>query len=117
MSDLPSLPPIDSGPTTSRRDRLVARAERAGCGVLHINNSMQELLALVSIGKALREARTEVLRPDSSRPAGQHDTAQEAEASNSTGSRNATPEAPGAPQSNLLESMLQTSGRVVDSKG
>ena len=107
MSDLSSLNPADPGPTTDRRDRLAARARRAGCGILHINNSMQELLALASIGKAIRDARTEVQ--------GQQNLA-DTEAASSSSSRQASAETPPAAGNSLLESMLQTSGQVVCKK-
>ena len=115
MNDLPSLISVDPGPAMARRNRLAALAKRAGCGILAINNSMQELIALASIGKAIREARAELLITDKSTPARQQDTAP-AYSSDSTNSQIAAAETQSAAQPSLLENMLQTSGRVVSKK-
>lgn len=56
-------PPVFSSFTSSRRERLAARALRAGCGVLRVSNSMQELFALACISKTAREARALALQP------------------------------------------------------
>ena len=111
MSESPFLSPADSDSTAERRSCLVARAERAGCGTLDINNSMQELMALASIGRAAREARAEGLSRDGSAKA-ERDKAPD-DAANSL---KAVPEATSASRSDLLGSMLQTSGRVVSRK-
>ena len=127
-----SLNPIDPGPAADRRARLIERAERAGVGLLHISNSTQELLALVAIGKAAREARAQALHPETSRAERPDAADSRADGAGNTAWRQRSPadDGGGAAQAaqtaqtaqtsafagketSLLENMLQTSGRVV----
>ena len=113
MSEPHSLNQAVTGLTAERRDRLAERARRAGCGVLHIDNSTQELLALMTIGKAAREARAEMLRPNNSTPMERQQDIVLASVLNSLDSQNTSAKATFTARDNLLESMLRTSGRVV----
>lgn len=100
MSDLSLSSSTMLASSVKRRESLAAHALRAGCGTLTVQNSMQELLAMVCIGSHRSQ-------PDAS-----------AEATPSSLTENNTP-AQFSPlnqdsQGKLFTSILRTKGLVVN---
>ncbi len=125
MSECSPIESCLSASTRQRRERLAARLVQSGCRV-NIRNSMQELLAIMYLGKLGREARAEVLGtladpaaksdavsalPGEPQAAGQSS----ADRVGATLPREAAREAPDpAPvKASLFEQSLQTTGRVI----
>ena len=122
MSDCLSIERCISAATTQRRERLVTRIQQNGCRLVRVQNSMQELLAIVYLGKLGREARADLIgslgRTEASPQAEQATAATGKSAGEKVDSlgraeRSLFSPLSAAPGNSLFEKSLQTTGRLV----
>ncbi len=102
-----------AGAAARRRERLAAHAVRAGCGVLRVNNSMDELVALARISRAKHEARSAAQAPSL---VAQNEDTLLVGAFNRLESPQGIDGMAFSAKNSLLESMLRTTGSLVSRK-
>ena len=122
MSDCSSIEPCISAVTTQRRERLVTRIQQNGCRLVRVQNSMQELLAIMYLGKLGREARADLigsLSHTEASPQTEQSTAASGTSAGEKADSGMRAEKPlfsplsAAPGNGLFEKSLQTTGRLV----